>query len=277
MDLAHDVVRLQSEMVCPQVLHANEVNNLRRRAIATAPGNGLHDRKLEFPLRVVGVGDAGHASKKSSYSYEGKMVLLMHDSMPIAEKEWLPGPEARLLGGFGHCLWFSARRSQRVSHSTSHAETLAVVGTSQVAQVIAARITELFSEKLIDGPVTAHSLLTLQEQNLTMLPCDHVTDCMDLFELVTNVKGLSSDKSQRLAVLALREDRITRRLRNFVHTPTATMLSDGLTKSGLFLRLMEFATTGIWNVELPTDAAVRVRQRVVARQYSEADLESLEW
>ena len=112
---------------------------------------------------------------------------------------------------------------------------------------------------------------------MSVLPTDHVTDCMDLFELVTNVKGLSSDKSQRLAVLALREDRVTRRVRNFVHTPTATMLSDGLTKSGLFLRLMEFATTGIWKVELDQNNAVRVRQRVATADYSEADLEAISW
>ena len=145
MDLAHDVVRLQTEMVCPQVQHAKELNNLRRRAKATAFHNGLHDRKVQFPLRVVGVGDAGHASKKSSYSYEGKMVLLMHDNMPGTDHEWLVGRDAAVLGGYAHCLWFSARRSQRVSHSTSHAETLAAVGTSQVAQLVAARITELFS------------------------------------------------------------------------------------------------------------------------------------
>ena len=142
---------------------------------------------------------------------------------------------------------------------------------------MAARITELFSEGLVDGPINARALLELHERNVSVLPTDHVTDCMDLFELVTNVKGLSSDKSQRLAVLALREDRVTRRVRNFVHTPTATMLSDGLTKSGLFLRLMEFATTGLWKVELDAGSAVRVRQRVATADYNETDLEALSW
>ena len=55
------------------------------------------------------------------------------------------------------------------------------------------------------------------------------------------------------------------------------MLSDGLTKSGLFLRLMEFATTGLWKFELDASSAVRVRQRVATADYSEADLEALNW
>ena len=151
------------------------------------------------------------------------------------------------------------------------------MGTSQVAQLVAARITELYCENLITGPVDARALLTLQEANVNVLPCDHVTDCMDLFELVANVKGLSSDKSQRLAVLALREDRVTRRVHNFIHTPTATMLSDGLTKSGVIMRRMEFATTGKWNADLLPDASILVRHKVATNDYSEAGLEALDW
>ena len=109
-------------------------------------------------LWVVGVLDAGHASKKSSHSYEDRMVLLMTDSMPQQDEEWLPGPAALTLGGYGQCLWFSARRSQQVSHSPLHTETLAAFGTSQVAQLVASRITELYSEQLITGPVSAELL-----------------------------------------------------------------------------------------------------------------------
>ncbi len=83
----------------------------------------------------------------------------------------------------------------------------------------------------------------MQEQNQSIIPVDHVTDCMDLFDLVTNIKGLSNDKAQRLDILALREDRITRRIRNFVHVPTKAILADGLTKDGTFEQLLACVTT----------------------------------
>ena len=34
---------------------------------------------------------------------------------------------------------------------------------------------------------------------MQVIPVDHVTDCMDLYELVTGKKGLSADKQQRIA------------------------------------------------------------------------------
>ena len=50
----------------------------------------------------------------------------MHDGLAVTN-EWLNHEEALDVGGYGHPLFFSARRAQRVSHSASHAETLAGV------------------------------------------------------------------------------------------------------------------------------------------------------
>ena len=40
-------------------------------------------------------------------------------------------------------LYSAAKKSKRISHSTSHGETLACVGGSQVAQMCALRLTEI--------------------------------------------------------------------------------------------------------------------------------------
>ena len=168
-----------------------------------------------------------------------------------------------------------------MSHSTSHAETLSGVGCSQVSILISSRVTELFAQQLNPRLTTpkALDLLHMQETNQNIVPVDHVTDCMDLFELVTNVKGLSSDKAQRLAILALREDRITRRIHSFVHVPTKAMLADGLTKDGVFDQLLAYATTGTWMLRLNADQFVRIRQRIAidGGSYDEKDLIDLDW
>ena len=83
---------------------------------------------------------------------------------------------------------------------------------------------------------------------------------MDLFELVTGARGLSSDKNQRLVIVALREDRMARRIRSFQHWPTTIMLADALTKPGTFLQMLKFCTSGYVDLAVKDK---RVRQRVV--------------
>ena len=72
-----------------------------------------------------------------------------------------------------------------------------------------------------------------------------MTDCMDLYELLTSAKGLSNDKSQRLVILSLREYRQLGIIRATYHCPTALMLADGLTKVGNFPQLLRYCTTGL--------------------------------
>ena len=206
----------------------------------------------------------------------------MSDTVKDSSAEWTPADLAqRRLAGKGHPLYFSARRATRVSYSTSHAEALSCVGCSQVSILIATRLTEVFSQQLVPAPrpLTVHHLLQLQDQNACIIPVDQVTDCMDLFELVTNVKGLSNDKAQHLAILALREDRITRRIRNFIHAPTKGMLADGLAKDGVFEQLLRFATTGCCALNLKGDQWIRARSRPdsTATAVEERDLLEFDW
>ena len=155
------------------------------------------------------------------------------------------------------------RKATRVSHSTSHAEALSAIGTTQVAQLIANRLTEPFASFFMwhtfDYPVSAMDLAYLQENSLHDVVVDHVTDCMDLYELVCGHKGLSADKNQRLIITSLREDRSRGAIRRFMHWPTTVMLADGLTKTGNFAQLLRFATTGLLLIRLPNDKYIRMR------------------
>ena len=118
----------------------------------------------------------------------------------------------------------------------------------------------------------------MQEYGYPIVPVDLVTDCMDVFELVCNCKGLSNDKNQRLVIFSLREDRLRRKIRAVQHWPTGVMLADGLTKVGHFLQLLRFSTTGMVVVELQDDKFIRSRSRArCVEPYTEKDLEMMEW
>ena len=108
--------------------------------------------------------------------------------------------------------------------------------------------------------VSARDLSIIQDKGLTIILVDHITDCMDLYELVCGMKGLSADKNQRLVITSLREDRSRGFIRRFMHWPTSIMLADGLTKVGVFPQLLRYATTGIVKLELACDKHIRSRK-----------------
>ena len=176
--------------------------------------------------------------------------------------------EALQFGGYGHTLYFTARKAARVSHSTSRAETNACVGGLQVAQLISSRMTELFSVQITGAPARPHKLLELEQNNVMIIPCDAVTDCMDLFELITGARGLTTDKTQRISVMSLREDRLTGRFRRITHVPTTSMLADGMTKLGVFPQLLLKCTTGLWRLIVQENKYIRVKPSVIKPDYS---------
>ena len=112
-----------------------------------------------------------------------------------------------------------------------------------------------------EGPTTAQILLKIQQDHLVICAHDQMTDCMDLYELVTNNRGLSADKGQRLIIVSLREDRMSGRIRTFQHIPTAAMIADGLTKTGVFLQLLRFCTSGYVAFKIGDDKFMRQRSR----------------
>eukprot|EP00959_Pyramimonas_sp_CCMP1952_P412518 8644394-Pyramimonas_sp.AAC.1 len=67
------------------------------------------------------------------------------------------------------------------------------------------------------------AMMNIIETGAYELAVDHLTDCRDVFELVTGLKGVPQDKQQWLPVMALREERITTKVRWAIHVPTGMM------------------------------------------------------
>ena len=175
------------------------------------------------------------------------MVLLMKDFFKVrGSSEWIGAQDAQQMEEYGHPLYPTGRKATRVSHSTNHGESLAMLNGLQVAQLIANRISEpFFSHYLCPRIPQPIDCLQAQNLNLVLVPIDCHTDCMDVFELVCSAKGLSNDKTQRLVILGLRELRRFGIFRALIHVPTSAMLADGITKVGKFVNLLRYGSTGI--------------------------------
>ena len=251
VDLIADVAMLQQEVSKPLVKHMKAANNIITRARKYREGVGLHYRPLKMPLKLVVFGDAASNTKHTNYYREGCAVILMHDDAPHPDSD--AGRQVKLqftnkdcdrFGGCGHLLATFGRKAKRVAWSTSQGETLAAVGAEELGQLVAARLTEVF----FGHPISLGTMIHHWTHGLFFTPIDHVTDCKDMFELCTGEKGLPQDKAHRLYVAAIREMRLTGRIRRFILIPTKSMLADGFTKSMYSPQLLEVLSTGILRV-----------------------------
>ena len=277
MDLTLEVVMLQQSVVTPKVSDLLAANRLLKKAAKHSDMAGLYYRPLTFPLRIVSVADASFATKQTSYAQEAEIVMLMSDPhIVLHHRDLVADHEAYKIGGTGHVLSFSASKAKRISHSTSHAETNAAVRALYSAQLAAIRFTELFCELTFQVQPTLKYLIELQDGGHYIIPCDHITDCMDLFELCCGLKGIPSDKTQRLSILSIRENRLTNRIRRFIHCPTHCMLADALTKPMISHTLMHFITTGIWVTSNGPNKQIRVRTSTYTPNYTEDTLIQLD-
>ena len=86
----------------------------------------------------------------------------------------------------------------------------------------------------------------MSDHDILTVPCDSAIDAMNVFELITGIKGIPSEKVQRVGILSLREDRLSRRLRCILHIPTQIMLAESLTKVMTSSVFMRYCTTGGW-------------------------------
>ena len=242
LDLVADVCLLQTQVTRAKAAHLRQANNTVKRAQSVEPNLGLIFRKLRGPLRVMCIHDSSAAGNVRHYAQEGILVVLAEDKLQhFTEYEHvLSNDEARLLGGTVHVLWAHGAKAKRVSYSTSHAETLAAISGLEAASLVTVRLAELL---YVPKP-SIHSLLAVQERGVRQLPIDDLGDCRDLYELVCGDRGITQDKGQRLYVLALREARMSQRLRWIGLVPTASMTADALTKSMLAPPMMQLLSSG---------------------------------
>ena len=101
--------------------------------------------------------------------------------------------------------------------------------------MIAMRLTEMacpFKDHKTGLPraPTIDELLDLEVDGHYDVPIDSLTDCRDLYELATGVKGVPQDKTQRLLILSVREKIMCWKLRHFGWISTADMCANNLTK-----------------------------------------------
>ena len=98
-----------------------------------------------MPVRLNGVHDASHANKRSSYAYEGFIVRLQEDKVSKADvRGYLDSSGTLAWAGKGQLVAHSARKSKRISNSTSHGETLSAINGPQLVNLISLRYTEIF-------------------------------------------------------------------------------------------------------------------------------------
>jgi len=171
--------------------------------------------------------DSSFASSKTSYAIEGFMVLRMTDRCKdIANNAQL---DASCFNGVAHPLMHQGKKAKRINHGTSHAESLANYTGITGADMAALRLTELHWP-LVTTP-SLKELIDVESTGQYDVPIDTMTDCFDLFELVTGSKGIPQDKSQRLIVMSLQERRMMLRTRCYIWVNTNAMLANGLTKT----------------------------------------------
>ena len=137
-DIAIDVVVLQTRVQSATILDIKQANSLLAKSKRNSTMAGLFFPKLSMPLRISCICDASHGTKLTSYAHEAQMVLLMEDRpLQCDSNDIVISQHVSNVGGPAHCLSATVRKSKRISHSTSHAETLSGCGGTQLAQMIA--------------------------------------------------------------------------------------------------------------------------------------------
>ena len=106
------------------------------------------------------------------------------------------------LSGHVHPLHVRSQKAKRLSQSTSHAETLSQLSCTAVAETVAMRFTDMFlawsggdgidirRQSLHHGTPTLEKLMEADLGGLDLVPVDSWTDCLDLLELTTGLKGV---------------------------------------------------------------------------------------
>ena len=166
-------------------------------------------------------------------------------------------------------------KSRRISHSTSHGETNAGYKCNINTQFTALCYTGII--RATNRQHTAKDMLYIFDTSSLEIRTDQYTDCLDFWQLCCGEKGIPSDKGSRLAILSMREERLSGRIRAFIHIPTEIMLVDGLTKVGLYPVLMRHLTTGFWATGgVPTAKSITMRIADRKQDFDEDDLVQLD-
>ena len=270
LDLIAEVSFLQSKVTTAQIKDLKQTNNVIQKA-KDYKELGIHYRRFATKnQRLVCIHDASSASKGRNYAQEGVLVAVADDYfVDNIAAETSDEDQVKLHGGAMHIIHAHGCKAKRVSYSTSHAETLSMVGGLETATLCMLRLAEMMHPK---KEPSLKDLIEIQESGHPNLPMDFYGDCRDLFELVTGERTLPQDKTQRLYVLAVKEARLSGRLRYVNLVPTQSMTADCLTKSMISECMMLLLTTGIVMFKNEKDHAVLSRTLPTFEEIEEDDL-----
>ena len=228
-EIAAELVTMMTIVNEATVADLKQLNTLINRAKQT-PKRGIKMFKINPPFRELVVSDASHASSKTVYAKEGQLLLLTSDESSTRLPKTAAILSAQqlndLLTGPTQLLYYSSKKSSRVSHSTSHAESLGSHSAIANAELISARFTELYSPY----PMSLDDMIRHDEKLPHEIPVDLVGDAKDVLELVTGERGVPLDTTQRIIILSLRERRLLRKLRCMYTISTFDMIANRLTK-----------------------------------------------
>ena len=257
LDIICDVVLCQQEVTRSTIATIKAANSALTRAKKYAEHCGLVYPVLKPPFKLMTVGDSSHATRTSSYAQEGCLILLMSDkSLKIINSD---SPQYKQIlnsrsdmSDFCIVMAYVCHKAKRVSSSTSMAETLIANFGKELAQLVVMRLTEVLGHGIqtpFKQPASLRLLIEIQENAQWAIPVDQCTDCKDVFELVTGLKGVPQDRYQRVYVMSLREDRIKQAIRRFMWIPTTAMLADSLTKQMISAIMYDLLHFGYWQFD----------------------------
>jgi hypothetical protein len=268
-ELASDLLTLMTKINQATVAEIKFMNSLIARA-KQFPGRGIYIHKIKPPFRFLAWSDASHASSKTVYAFEGHLCMLASDNsaarLPTKQSDLTAAQMHDILGGPTQFIEYVSRKSKRVSHSTSHAESLSSHGTLASTELVASRFTELYSPYIM----TPDKMIMHEAGLPAEIPIDLIGDAKDVLELVTGERGIPLDTAQRVIILSLRERRLLRKLRHMYLVSTKDMLANRLTKYDPSDPCLEkFLDTGIVSINHPGTLRPAVNK---AKQLSEDEL-----
>ena len=273
LDVIADVSLLQSRVTKAEVQDLKNANEVLKKVTEYAD-MGLHYRYFKHKAkRLAVIHDASAANKGRSYAQEGVIVCLTDDAWHDEKVDYehtcnSPEDDAKH-GGVMHVLYSHGAKSKRISYSTSHGETLAMVNALEASTLCMIRLSEIM--RAAKKP-SLQQLIEIQSQGNSCLPMDMYCDARDVFELVTGTKTLPQDKTQRLYILAIKEARLDGRVRMIVLIPTQCMLADSLTKSLEHDSMYFLLSTGLVKMYGVENHPIVARVLPTARDFSENDL-----
>jgi hypothetical protein len=233
-DLIGDVVLLQTKVCSADIEDLKAYNTIVHRA-RQYHYYGLLYSPLETPVRCIGFSDIGFATSKSSYAVEALAVFRAHDRHHDLHEDSATGDyDASNINGSAHILVHQAKKAKRVSHGTSHAESLGSYSLQSMCEMVALRLTE----QAWQSKPSLEDLIEVELQGLYDTPIDIYTDCRDFFELTCGLKGVPQDRSQRLIIMSMRERRALRKFRSMSWINTQAMLVNAMTKHISFCPLL---------------------------------------